>query len=121
MSLLLDSYEPFAFMVKDFIPDGEGGFKSLTPTWSEGAIIEATADFPQQSGVKIADALRQKITCVVTTPKSITLKQNDVIKRLSDGTYFRINTDGTFRQTPKSATLDMRQSDAEVWQLPANE
>ena len=121
MSLLSEAYEPFVFMVKNFTPDGEGGFASLSPTWTEGATIQATADFPQQTGTKIADAIRQKITCVVTTPKAITLQHNDVIKRVSDGIYFRITTDGTFRKTPKSATLDMRQSDAEVWELPASE
>lgn len=121
MSLLSEAYEPFVFMVKNFTPDGEGGFTSQTPTWTEGATIQATADFPQTSGVKIADAIRQKTTCVVTTPRSITLEKNDVIKRVSDGIYFRITTDGTFRKTPKSAGLDMRQCDAEVWELPAVE
>lgn len=121
MSLLSEAYEPFVFMVKEFTPDGQGGFTSLTPTWSEGATFQATADFPQSSGVKIADAIRQKTTCTITTPRAMTLQQNDVIKRVSDGVYFRITTDGTFRKTPKGAGLDMRQSDAEVWALPASE
>lgn len=119
MSLLEDAYEPFVFMEKKFTSDGEGGLYSPSPTWTEGTEIQAAADFPRQTGTIIANALREKITCIITTPRSITLQQNDVIKRKSDGVYFRINTDGTFRKTPKGATLDMRQSDAEVWTLPA--
>lgn len=115
MSLLSEAYEPFVFMTKDFTPDGEGGFYTV---WTEGAEFPATADFATSSLAKIADALTEKVNCTVTTSKAITLEPMDVIKRVSDGVYFRILSDGANSKTPNSATLDMRQSKAEIWQLP---
>ena len=117
MSLLSAAYEPFVFMIKSFIPDGEGG---MTPTWTEGEEFQATADFANSSLAQIADKLTEKVNCTITTSRSITLGYMDVIKRVSDGTYFRILSNGANTKTPNSAGLDMRQSKAEVWSLPTS-
>ena len=116
MSLLSEAYEPFVFVTKSFQPDGEGG---MIPTWTDGKDeFSATADFATSSLSKIADKLTDKVNCTITTPKAITLEPMDVIKRLSDGQYFRITSDGKNKKTPASASLDMRQSSAELWTLP---
>lgn len=116
MSLLSAAYEPFVFVNKTMQPDGEGGFIAV---WTDGEEeFQATADFANSSLAKIADKLTEKINCTVTTSKAITLEPMDVIKRVSDGTYFRILSDGKNAKTPESASLDMRQSKAEVWTLP---
>lgn len=116
MSLLDNAYEPFVYVTKTLVPDGEGG---MDPTWTDGKDeFQATADFPTSITATIADKLTERVNCTITTPKAITLSAMDVIKRVSDGTYFRILSDGTLMKTPASATLDMRQSKAEIWALP---
>lgn len=118
MSLLEEAFEPFVFVSKTFVPDGEGGMIS---TWTDGTDeFPATADFASSSLGKIADKLTERVNCTITTRKSISLEPMDVIKRLSDGQYFRIRSDGKNKKTPASASLDMRQSDAELWTLPTS-
>lgn len=115
MSLLSQAYEPFVFMEKSLAPDGFGGY---TRTWSEGTRFQATADFHQSATAAIADKLTERVNCTITTSKSVILDAFDVIKRLSDGQVFRILSDGKNNKTPRSATLDMRQSQAELWVIP---
>lgn len=116
MSLLENAYEPFVFVSKTYVADGEGGGYF---TWTESKeTFNATADFLNSSIQKIADALTEKTSCIITTPKSITLEPMDVIKRVEDGQYFRITSSGKNSKTPESASLDMRQSTAELWKLP---
>lgn len=115
MSLLSEAYEPFIFIEKRFVSDGEGGGY---PTWTEGAEFQATANFPNSSLANIADTISERENCTITTSRAVTLDYMDVIKRKSDGLYFRILSNGRDNKTPTSATLDMRQSKAEVWTLP---
>lgn len=116
MSLLSAAYEPFVYINKTFVSDGEGGGDFI---WTESEeTFQATADFANSSTATIADALTERVNCTITTPRSITLTFMDVIKRVSDGQYFRILSDGSNAKTPNSAGLDMRQSKAEIWRLP---
>ena len=117
MSLLSEAYEPFCFVEKTRQPDGEGGYVTV---WKDGAEFMATADFATSSLAKIADAMTEKVNCTITTSKAVTLEPMDVIKRLEDGQYFRITSDGRNKKTPDSAALDMRQSSAELYTLPAS-
>ena len=56
MSLLESAYEPFVFVSKSFVPDGEGG---MIPTWVDGTdTFPATADFATSSLAKIAESHR---------------------------------------------------------------
>lgn len=117
MSLLSEAYEPFVFVEKTHSPDGEGGYILV---WTEGAEFPATADFATSAISQIADALTERVNCTITTSKAVTLEAMDVIKRVSDGQYFRITSDGKNKKTPDSASLDMRQSSAELWTLPTS-
>jgi hypothetical protein len=115
MSLLSAAYEPFYFIIKRFVPDGESGF---IPTWERGEQFMATANFPNSSLSEIAAKLTEKTTCTITTSRAVTLEAMDVIQRAEDGVYFRILSSGHENKTPKSAHLDMRQSRAEIWTPP---
>jgi hypothetical protein len=117
MSLLSEAFEPFVFVDKIRQADGEGGYIT---TWKEGAEFMAVANTPNSTISEIANALTERINYTITTSKAVTLEAMDVIKRVSDGRYFRITSDGSDNRTPESATLDMRQSTAEVWQLPTS-
>lgn len=115
MSLLSEAYEPFNFIEKTRQPDGEGGYITV---WTKGEEFQATADFSSSSMQQIADAMTERVNCTITTSKAVTLEPMDVIQRQSDGTYFRILSDGANTKTPYSASLDMRQSKAQIWELP---
>lgn len=118
MSLLSEAYEPFIHIVKSFVPDRQGG---MIPSWTEGAEFMATADFVNSSTATIADAMTERINCTITTSRAITLDFMDIVKRVSDGVYFRVLSNGANKKTPDSAGLDMRQSAAEVLRtLPSN-
>lgn len=115
MSLLESAYEPFIFINKTFVPDGEGAGHF---SWTEGDEFMATADFATSSLARIADKLTENVSCTITTPKSMILEPMDVIKRKEDGQLFRITSDGKNKKTPASAALNMRQSTAILWELP---
>lgn len=115
MTLLSAAFEPFVFVEKKLVSDGEGGFET---TWNDGTEFQATADFATSATATIADKLTERVNCTITTSKAITLEPMDVIKRISDGTFFRVLSDGANTKTPNFATLDMRQSKAEIWKLP---
>lgn len=116
MSLLSEAFEPFVFVTKSLIPDGEGGMVSV---WTDGKDeFPAIANVPNSTMATVANALTERVNCTITTSRAITLEAMDVIKRLSDGRYFRITSSGTDYKTPNSATIDMRQSSAELWNLP---
>lgn len=114
MSLLSDAFEQFVYMNKSVVDDGRGGTKT---TWTEGATIDAALVL--DSSLEGRVALAQGVTGVytLTTRKSVVLEYHEVLKRVKDGRYFRITSDGDDKATPPSATLNMRQVSCEEWML----
>lgn len=115
MSLLEAAYEDFVMLDKTTVPDGYGGFYA---TWTEGASFIAAATY--DTSIEARTAAVQGVTSLytITTPKSVTLEYHDVIKRISDEVIFRVTSDSKEKQTPPSASLNMRQVTAEKWELP---
>lgn len=114
MSLIDNFSERFAFMNKARVPDGEGGY---SVKWTEGAEFNAAMPLDTSLAARVAEAEGVTNVYTITVSKDIQLEFHDVIKRLSDGAYFRITSDGTDKKTPASATLNMRQASAERWTL----
>lgn len=114
MSLIDNFKEPFVFMNKARLPDGEGG--SIVE-WTEGAEISAALTLDSSLTARVAEAQGVTNLYTITVDKRIPLEFHDVLKRLSDGAYFRITSDGTDKKTPSAATLNMRQASAEKWTL----
>lgn len=114
---LIDNYkEEFVFMNKTKVSDGEGGF---IVDWTEGASFEAVLTLDSSLAARVAEAEGVKNLYTVTVEQNIALEFHDVIKRVSDGAYFRITSDGSDKHTPSAATLNMRQASAEKWTLTA--
>lgn len=114
MSLLNETYEKCVLLEKKRVPDGEGGFVT---EWAEGAEFDAAITLDGSTETRIAMAQGVKALYTVTTYKALTLEYHDVIKRLSDGKIFRITSDGDDRKTPERATFQIRQVNAEEWQI----
>lgn len=116
MSLLDEYKEPFAFMDKSHVSDGEGGY---TVTWTQSeATFQAALRFDSSIQAKRAQAEGVKDLYTIISGRETSLEYNDVVKRLKDGTTFRITTSGKDHKTPLSAGLNMRAVSAELWVVP---
>lgn len=112
MSLLYDLMSDCVILDKTTQPDGYGG---VTTTWVDGAKIKAALVPTSTSEALQAQRLELVRIYHITTERTVVLKQNDVVKRVSDGLVLRVTEDGTDQGTPDSAMLDMRTVTAEVW------
>ena len=115
MSLLSEAFTDFTIINKVVVEDGYGGIETR---WVDGATIQGAIPFDSSTEVKIAQAMGVTSVYTLTVRKAVVLDYHTVIRRASDGKIFRITSDSDDKKTPESATLDMRQYDAEAWVLP---
>ena len=115
MSLLSQAMEDCYIMDKVTASDGRGG--TIT-TYVKGALISVAFSFDSSTQARIAEQEGVTNRFTLVTKKSINLQYHDIIKRVRDGKIFRITSDGDDNYTPSSASLDMRQVEAEEWSLP---
>ena len=118
MNLLEEAMENCILMNKTYEPDGYGG---TTTAWTNGPEIKAAIVLNSSMESRIAE--KQGVTALytITTGKAINLQYHDVLKRVEDGKYFRVTSDGDDNKTPNSATLNMRNVTAEEWELTSDE
>lgn len=114
MSLLYEVFEEFKIMDKTTSDDGYGG---IITDWTEGASIQGALVYDNSSTMKVAQAIGSTATYTLTVRKDVDLDFYTVLKRLSDGRYFRILANSDDNKTPDSASLNMRQYPAENWSL----
>lgn len=114
MSLLDDAMTTCVMQDKKTISDGYGGYNTA---WTDGAEFQAAIVLDSSNEGLIAQAMTVKGLYIVTTRKNCVLHYHDVFKRSSDEKIFRVTTDGEDKNTPDSATLNMRQVRAEEWEL----
>lgn len=114
MSLLSQAMESFTIMNSLTVNDGYGG---VTRTWSEGATFQGALVHDSTTQALMAQALGVTSMYTLTTSRNVVLRFHDVVKRNSDGSVFRVTTNGNDEYTPQTATLDMRQVKMEAWTL----
>lgn len=105
MYMYEDAMEPVAFMEKTKVPDGEGGFFN---TYVEGS--EFKAMFSVDSTPTVVLLAEQKAITGpyrITVRKGVALAYPDIVKRLSNGQYFRITSDSKDTETPSGAGLQL--------------
>lgn len=116
MSLLDDQMESCIYLSKQKTDDGWGGYIN---TWSDGATFQAAITFDTSIQARIGDKQGVTSRYTVTTGRAMVLQFNDYFRRVRDGKLFHVTSDGDDRFTPNSATLDMRQVEAEeITSLP---
>lgn len=96
------------------IPDGYGGY---TTEYSEGFPFDASITFDNSTNAQIA--LKEGVTSLytVTTKKNLVFEYHNIFKRIRDGKYFRVTSDGDDVFSPASSSLNMRQVKAEEFKL----
>ena len=110
MSLLDDAFEECLIVDKTTAPDGYGG---VVTNYTDGASIQAAIVFDNSLAARTASVQGVKDLYTVTTRKTVVLQYHDIIKRVKDGKYLRITSDGKDKATPPGAGLDMRVVSAE--------
>lgn len=106
--------EPFCYIEKVRIADGEGGFIT---TWTEGAEFMAHAAFDTSIEARTGAAAGVSSLYTLTVPKTVALEYHDVVKRLSDGKILRVTSDGDDVVTPSMATFEFLQVTAEEYEI----
>lgn len=114
MSLVDNAMEATYIMDKTTSPDGYGGYKE---TYIEGAEIMVAYSLDTSTQARVAQQQGVTNRYTLTTRRNIVLKFPDIVKRARDGKLFRVTSDGNDNATPNSATLDIRQVEAEEWSL----
>ena len=115
--MILDEYkEDFAFMDKTHVRDAEG---NTIVSWTQAeATFKAALRFDNSVQAKRAQAEGVQDLYTIITGREVDLEFNDVVKRISDGTTYRVTTSGKDNKTPASAGLNMRAVSAKLWQIP---
>lgn len=101
-------------MQKTRVPDGEGGWNT---SWTDGPSFYATITHDTTINARIAESEGMMATYTVYTEKAMPLDFHDVFRRVHDGQYFRVTSDGTDVVTPKRASFALSQVAAEEWTL----
>lgn len=117
MSLLSDAYEKANILDKTTVEDGRGGVKTK---YVEGAEIDIAFSFDASTEARVAEQAGTNNRYTLTTRRNVNLQYHDIVKRRRDGKIFRVTSDGDDNYTPASASLDMRQVEAEEWRIPTN-
>ena len=116
MSLLTQAMEDVVLMEKKREPDGEGGF--LPAGLVDGTSFKAAITFNSSMEARTAEKHGVTSRYTITAPLNAKLEYHDVLKRLRDGKFFRVTSDGDDVQTPASASFQFLQVEAEEW-VPA--
>ena len=98
-------------MDKTTRPDGYGG---VITEWKEGAEIKAAIVFDNSLQARVAEKQGVNDIYTIATEKNVVLRFHDIIKRDSDGKYYRATSNGDDNKTPRSAGLNMRVVTAEL-------
>ena len=117
MSLVSNAMEKTYIMDKTKVPDGRGG---TIDTYTQGMEIMVAYSFDSSTQARIAEAAGTTDRYTLTTRKSVNLQYHDVVKRARDNKIFRITSDGDDNYTPASSSLNIRQVEAEGWEIPAH-
>ena len=112
--LIANEMEKCVVMVKDRMPDGQGGQKV---TWKEGAPFDAAIKKNNTLAAVVAE--KDGVTEVynVTTRVGVGLDFGEVFKRKSDGATFRVKSNAKDSETPKAASFSFERVKAERWEL----
>lgn len=115
MMLWESALEKGTIINKIYVDDGRGGTK---PTYVDGVTIDAVFGFESSEEMRIAEQSNAIPRYKITTRANVNLQYHDVVRRNKDGKIFRVTSDGDDNVSPSVSTLNMRQVEAEEWELP---
>lgn len=109
--MLSDYFEDFVMQDKSSQPDGFGG---IVWTYSDGAPFRAGISTNSTTEAQIAVQNGMKALYTIVHPVALTLRQDDLVKRVKDGRVYRITSNSADMTTPAIAQVQYSQVTAEV-------
>ena len=115
MSLLSDFGKICVFKEKTRTPDGEGGYYI---EWTDGA--EFTAYQSLDTSMEARTAEKQGVTSVYSAlvDKDVPIEYGDYFKDTETGLTYRVTSNPSEKESPKSATFALKYFTAERRELP---
>ena len=115
MSLLNDFARPCVLMEKTRVPDGEGGYYI---EWTDGA--EFTVYQSRDNSMEARTAEKQGVTSVYSAlvDKERPIEYGDYFKDTETGLTYRVTSNPSEKESPKSATFALKYFSAERRELP---
>lgn len=115
MSLLDDFARPCVLLEKSRTPDGAGGYVTI---WTDGAEF---ANYQMlDTSMEARRAEKEGVTSVysVLVQKAVPIDYNDFFRDKTTGETYRVTPEPKDKQTPKSASFDLKYFTAEKKALP---
>lgn len=115
MSLLDDFSHTCVMLEKRREPDGEGGYIT---NWTDS--VEFTNHQALDSSMEARRAEKEGVTSLYSAlvRKDLPIEYNDVFRDTETGQTYRVTSNPEEKQSPKSATFDLKYFTAERWNLP---
>ena len=113
----LDDYTEYEILNPNIVDDDLGGQETV---WVPGARFNAAVVLDDSIAMRVAESQGVKGNYTVAVQRSVRLPWHTVIRRVSDGTVFRITTKDDF-VPPNKSVIDLRSVTAEEWKLPNDE
>ncbi len=115
MSLLDDFARPCVLMEKTRVPDGEGGY---TVSWAEGVVFDNYQAL--DSSMEARRAEKEGVTSLYSAlvDKTLPIEYNDYFKDKTTGLTYRVTSNPSEKESPKSATFSLKYFTAERKELP---
>lgn len=115
MSLLDDFARKCVLMDKARVSDGEGGY---TTSWTEGA--EFTNYQALDTSMEARRAEKEGVTSLYSAlvDKAVPIEYNDYFKDMETGKTYRVTSEPTDKEAPKSASFSLKYFTAERKALP---
>ena len=115
MSLLNDFARACVLMEKTRVPDGEGGY---TIDWTEGATFQNYQALDTSMEARRAE--KEGVTSVYSAlvDKALPIEYGDYFKDTETGLTYRVTSNPSEKESPKSATFSLKYFTAERKELP---
>ena len=115
MSLLNDFARTCVLMEKTRVPDGEGGY---TLDWTDGATFKNYQALDTSMEARRAE--KEGVTSVYSAlvDKALPIEYGDYFKDTETGLTYRVTSNPSEKESPKSATFSLKYFTAERKELP---
>lgn len=104
--MLTDYFEPFALMERTQTPDSLGGTDAA---WRDSLIFTGGVTFVPGGETTVAGLRALRTVPVLAHEYDVTLRQGDVVRRISDGAVYRVAGHSADMRTPAFADLRFAQ------------
>lgn len=115
MNLIESMMEDCVFLNKVKVDDPVGGYRD---SYQDGITFKAAILKNSTTEAQIAEKNGITEIFTIVTDKAMKLEYHDVLRRVSDGSIFRVTSRATDSAAPEKSTVPIAKVSAERWVLP---